>query len=592
MGHKLTTLKIENFRSIISEEFELSEYTPLVGYNNAGKTNIVEAIKWVLRKSSLKVTDFNNINNPVIVTIKIEGINNDLLERLNQSHRARIEPFLHEDSLLIRRIQSAPNVPTAQIRLEVYNPNAEEGSTPWQPNPAGIDNAIKDLFPEPIHIGAMENAEEDISKSKTSTTIGKLLSEIIGPIEEQYGDQVRTVLNGLKSILDADGEQRAPELTEFDNQVNEKLDAFFPDINVKVHIPTPELKEVFTKGTIKVYENLSPNGTDVSALGHGAQRAIQMTLIRHLADLKLNDEEHTTTTLLLIDEPELYLHPQAIEILRQSLKTLSNQGYQIIFSTHSPFMITEKDVAHTILVRKNETLGTYKRNSLKAAIPQVETDAQHQLTLMFSLSNSSNILFSERVILIEGKTENKLLPYLIEKISNRTLALNKCALVQQGGAGNTRKSMLVLNTMDLPCKAIVDLDYVFKHAVEEGFLATDDVDIQACETEMASVADTNGIALENGWPKNRNSSMSSASAFALLAQRPNITQNIQNLKIKMQAHNIWIWTKGTIENHLNLPGKTEQIWARFVNEVELNGLEETLQENYLEIRECVNWILS
>src|SRR5690606_1984138 len=122
---------------------------------------------------------------------------------------------------------------------------------------------------------------------------------------------------------------RAPELTTFDEQVNGKLDAFFPDINIKVHVPTPELKEVFTKGTIKVYENQNELGTDVSALGHGAQRSIQMALIRHLADLKINAGEQTTTTLLLIDEPELYLHPQAIEILRESLKALSTQGYQI-----------------------------------------------------------------------------------------------------------------------------------------------------------------------------------------------------------------------------------------------------------------------
>ena len=221
----------------------------------------------------------------------------------------------------------------------------------------------------------------------------------------------------------------------------------------------------------------------------------------------------------------------------------------------------------------------------------MEADAQHQLTLMFSLSNSSNILFSERVILAEGKTENKLLPYLIEKISNRTLALNKCALVPQGGSGNTRKSMLVLNTMDLPCKAIADLDYTFKHAIEEGYLAVDDQDIDACKTEMANIAAANGINLENDWPTNQNSSMSASSAFALLAQNPNVIQNIQNLKAKMQEHNIWIWTKGTIENHLNLAGRTEQIWARFVNDVETNGLEATLPDDHLEIRDCINWLL-
>ncbi|MGB5819837.1 MAG: AAA family ATPase [Saonia sp.] len=593
MGHKLTELKVENFKSVISEEFDLSEYTPLVGYNNAGKTNILESIKWVLQKSTLKLSDFNNPKNPIIVTAKIDGINEDLLENLNQGHRNRIEPFLQDETISIRRTQPTPTSTAGQIRLEVFNPQAtEEEEEEWQPNPAGIDNAIKALFPDPIHIGAMENSEEDVSKFKTSTTIGKLLSEIIGPIEEQYGDQVRVALNGLKDILDADGQHRAPELTEFDEQVNGKLDAFFPDINIKVHVPTPELKEVFTKGTIKVYENQNQTGNDVSSLGHGAQRCIQMTLIRHLADLKLNASEQTTTTLLLIDEPELYLHPQAIEILRESLKTLSNQGYQIIFSTHSPFMITEKDVANTILIRKNQLLGTYKRNSLKSAIPIVEQDAQHQLTLMFSLSNSSNILFSERVILAEGKTENKLLPFLIKQISDRTLALNKCALVQQGGSGSTKKSMLVLNTMDLPCKAIVDLDYAFKHGVSDGFLQSDDVDILACKAELALIATPNGIVLDNGLPTNKNSSMSAADAFALLAQRPNIQENIINIKTKLQAVNIWIWTKGTIEKHLNITGKTEQVWARFSNDIETNGIEATLYNDHVEITECINWILN
>lgn len=588
MSHKLTNLKIENFKSVKTVEIELSNYSPLVGYNNAGKSNILESIKWVLRKSTLRTTDFNDITLPVIITASVEGITQTILENINPTHRQRIEPYLVDGKISIKRTQLIPNAAAAQFSFEVLNP--ADGL--WQSNPTGIDNAIKDLFPEPIHIGAMENSEEDVSKSKSSTTIGKLLAEIIGPIERQYGDELKTVLDGLKDILDADGINRATELTEFDEQVNEKLDAFFPDINVKVHVPTPELKEVFTKGTIKVYENQSTIGTDVSALGHGAQRSIQMTLIRHLADLKLASQENSTTTLLLIDEPELFLHPQAIEILRLSLKTLSKQGYQIIFSTHSPFMITEKDIANTILIRKNATLGTHKRNSLKAAIPQIEQDAQHQLTLMFALSNSSHILFSEKVILAEGKTENRLLPFLIEQITNKTLGLNKCALVQQGGSGNTKKSLLVLKTMDLPTKAVVDLDYAFKQAIDDGFLTETDLDIVACRTEMAQLALTNGINLNNGWPTKNNSSMTAAKAFALLAESETIQTNIENLTEKLKTQNIWIWKKGTIEEHLQLSGKTEQVWATFANNIENRGLQEALPNDYEEVTDCINWLLS
>lgn len=588
MGHIISKIIIENFKSIRNQEFELSDFTPLVGYNNAGKSNILEAIKWVLRKTSLSASYFNNTNQPITMVAKIDGITNDILENIDQSHRTRIEPFLENETLTIKRIQDTPGQTVAQIRLLVLDPN--DGTT-WQNNPTGIDNAIKDLFPEPIHIGAMENSEDDISKSSTTSTIGKLLAEIIGPIELQYGQQVNTALEGLKEILDAEGIHRAPELVTFDQEINYKLDAFFPEIKVKVHIPTPELKEVFKKGTIKVYENLLPNPKDVSSLGHGAQRSIQMTLIRHLADLKLIAQQNRTTTLLLIDEPELYLHPQAIEILRKSLNILSSQGYQVIFSTHSPFMITQKDVSNTVLVRKNDILGTYKRKTLKSAIPLVELNAPHQLTLLYSLSNSSNILFSEKVILAEGKTEIKLLPILVEKVTNKTILHHKTALVKLDGSGNTKKSIQVLNAMDLPTKAIVDLDFALKQGISEGYLNAGDIDIFKCLRELSNIAVQNNITIgADGWPM-KNENMTAADGFAILAQSQNIEQNIINICTKMKAHNIWVWKKGTIENHLNLQGKNETIWANFANTLETTDLQVMLPNDYDEIENCVNWIL-
>ena len=538
MGHIISKIQIENFKSIKNQDFELSNFTPLVGYNNAGKSNILEAIKWTLRKTSLNTSAFNDPSQPIIMVATIQGITDDILDNIDQTHRTRIEPFLLNNCLTIKRVQDTPNQSVAQIKLFVLDP--ADGVT-WQNNPTGIDNAVKDLFPEPIHIGAMENSEDDISKSSSTSTIGKLLAEIIGPIELQYGQKVNTALEGLKEILDSEGINRAPELETFDQEINKKLDAFFPDIKVKVHIPTPELKEVFKKGTIRVYENLMPNPRDVSSFGHGAQRSIQMTLIRHLADLRLIAQQNRTTTLLLIDEPELYLHPQAIEILRKSLNILANQGYQVIFSTHSPFMITQKDVSNTILVRKNNALGTFKRTTLKSAIPIVEEHAPHQLTLMYSLSNSSNILFSEKVILAEGKTENKLLPLIIEKVTGKTILHHKTALVKLDGSGNTRKSIQVLTTMDLPTKAIVDLDFALKQGISEGYLQANDSDIMACLAELSNISAANNIAIgSDGWPTKNGTSISAAKGFSILAQSLNVKQNIENICTKMKTHNIWV----------------------------------------------------
>ena len=590
MGHNLSQIKIENYKSLVDETFELSDYTPLIGYNNAGKSNILTAIKWLLRSGSLSADAFNKTTLPITMEGVVQGIDANLLLLLTANHRNSITPYIVNDELRIRRVQNQPGDPTKNIKLLVFDPSSATPNTPWVANPNGIDNALTVLFPEPIQIGAMENAEEDVSKSKANTTIGKLLSEIINPIETLYGANIRTTLDGLRDLLDADGINRAPELTQFDADVNLKIDTFFPDVNIKLHIPTPELKEVFSKGTIKVYETQSANGRDISSLGHGAQRSIQMALIRHLAELKRASQTHQTTTLLLIDEPELYLHPQAIEVIRDALKILSEQGYQVIFSTLSAMMVTHEDVANAILIRKNAIKGTYRRQTLKSAIPAVTLDAPSQLHLMFSLSNSSNILFSERIVLTEGKTELRVLPKIFEKVTGKSLGIHKYALVRQGGVANTRKSMLVLKTMDLPTKAIVDLDYAFRNAVADGHLQVNDVDILACHQLFAQIAQPNGIALEaDGYPTNKHSSMSASKAFAFLALLPQVQQNIDNIHRKLLGHDIWIWRKGAIEDHLGLTGKTEQVWANFVNQLKTNNLS-IVATDHIEITNCINWL--
>ncbi len=261
MIHLLSEISIRNFKSIKNETFDFSEFTPLIGYNNAGKSNMLEAIKWLLRKNSLGDSSFNDTAQAVEMEGKISGISSAILAQLPENQRTSILPFLFTDSLFIKRVQPLPNASVANIKLLVKDPANIGTANEWKLNPTGLDQAIQALFPEPIHIGAMENSEEDVSKSKNTSTIGKLLAEIIGPIQTSYSTQVQTALDGIKNLLDIDGTTRATELNEFDTTVSGKVESFFPGVRIKVHVPTPELKEVFSKGTIKVAVELENTGT-------------------------------------------------------------------------------------------------------------------------------------------------------------------------------------------------------------------------------------------------------------------------------------------------------------------------------------------
>lgn len=564
--HYISKIEIKNYKSIIDEKFLLTEYTALVGYNNAGKSNILEASKWLLNKSSLSKESFYNENEPIVVSADIKGITEILLDGLVANHRTSIEPYINEEVIRIRRIQNIPSDKAANIKINVWS--EEEGI--WKSNPTGLDNALKSLFPEAIEIGAMENSAEDASKSKSTTTIGKLIAEVMAPIEENHSTVITEALSELKNKFDADGTERAEELTEFDTQTSRNLQELFPGISIKLHVPTPEIKEVFKSGTLKIYEN--GEGRDLTSYGHGTQRSVQMALVQHLAEIKKGTQDRVTNTLLLIDEPELYLHPQAVEQVRSALKVLSKNGYQVLFTTHSPQMIPSEDVKNTLLIRKDMTRGTYARTSLLNAVQEVETEARSQFELLFSLEYANQILFSEKVLLAEGKTEKRLLPYIFERYCNKSLGQNKIAFTDLGGSGNVYNARKVLNVMNLPCKSIVDLDYAFKEAVNNGLIENTNIDFITLKNKFQT--NTEISLSDDSLPKN-SSNMKAADAYKWLAEQQDMQPHIESLHNILKTQDIWLWRKGVIEEHLDITAKNEQGWARFkrrLDEEEFNDV--------------------
>lgn len=100
--HKIDWIRIRNFRSCDDVLLKFESYTPLVGYNNAGKSNILKAVKWFLRPTGLQDKDFTNAEEKVLVTAKVSGISQELLDSLDENHRESINPFINDESLYIK----------------------------------------------------------------------------------------------------------------------------------------------------------------------------------------------------------------------------------------------------------------------------------------------------------------------------------------------------------------------------------------------------------------------------------------------------------------------------------------------------------
>lgn len=285
--HKISHIEIENFKSISKADFPLSGYTPLVGYNNAGKTNILKALSWLVKKSSLGQSDFHDQSKPVIVKGVVRGVTDGVLASLGDTHRKKIENLIIDGEIHFKRTQQKPGVKSSEISLEVLV-CAGDGSKKWEKNPAGIDVAISKLFPDPIYVGAMENAAEDVGKFATGTTIGKLIKEIVEPITKAQSDGLEAALEVVAQKLSADGDEKDQTLVDLDNKIESALGSFFPGISVKTHIQTPNFSDFLKGATVRLFEDGYDNseGRDAASFGHGAQRSIQIALIKCLADIK------------------------------------------------------------------------------------------------------------------------------------------------------------------------------------------------------------------------------------------------------------------------------------------------------------------
>lgn len=577
---RLISISIRNLRSIRDETFPLSDFTALIGYNNAGKTNILMGIRFLLLRSSLDNSYFDDALQAVEAEGLFGGVSEAVLSRLDLEQRVVVEPFLKNGKLRVMRSQGVPGANVSAVDFFVWDWK-RNGSGEWVTSPSGFEEAFSRIFPPPIQIWDFEGDK----------AFAKLLNEIFRPLERRLGRDFSELIERFRRLLDAESGSRAKEFDVFERGLNQKLRPLFPSVNVKLDIPLPTIESFLATAHLDVLDEDDGFERDIRSVGAGSKRAIQMALIRYLDEVKKHHHNHyLSRTLLLIDSPELFLHPQAVELVRVALKNLSREGYQVVFATHSAQMVTSEDVSTSLLIRKNRERGTFMRRRMEDAVHSVIADAQSQLQMLFSLSNSNELLFADYVLLTEGKTEWRVLPTLFEKMTGKSFALLRCALVHQGGVSNTRKSMQVLSAMDLPARAIVDLDYAFNNAVQDGFLERNDPDILFCKNLFRELSLQEHVRLVHGIPVNKKSRISASEAYAKMAAMPEARSPLESIHGKLAEVGIWVWTRGAIEQHLGLEGKNERSWHHFIERVKREDLHHVLPD-YDDIEKLCEWIV-
>lgn len=590
--HRLSHLVIKNFRACRDVSLPLEGYTPLVGQNNAGKSTILQAIKWVLKPKALTSADFSDPDAPIEVAVCIEGIRETILERIPEpKHRRAIEPYCRDGRLWIRA--TAAGTGKNAVKKEVWDAEQCLGDKlpeHWRDYPTGLPQAVSALLPDPLVVRAMHDLGEDLGKAKAGTTIKGLLDEIMGPLLEAHAE-LNTALDTIRHVLTADGDNRSDHLRQFDTDATNALAPFFPGLTLDLDLQVVDVKEFFKAGDLHVTDRTTDDRRRFDQMGTGAQRAIQMALIRYLAETRKEDDNRPERRLLLIDEPELYLHPQGVRRLRQALGQLAGAGFQIVFSTHSPLMLSRDNAADTVIVTQTRETGASTQKPLRHAVDEALSNAESQSRTLFELGNLAEIYFANRVVICEGKTDGRLLPLIYERLYGNPPDIDHIAFVSVGGCGNIPKALPVMSAMGIAACAVVDLDFCYTHARTGGLLPRDGDDLGEVRSALTRLQADHGFALhDNGLPKkDKANGWLAADTWAHFAADREGKALAAQTQQALQAHSVWAWQAGSIEQVTGTADKGED--AIIEQEQRLRAMSAAnIEQQMPAFKACFDWI--
>lgn len=297
----------------------------------------------------------------------------------------------------------------------------------WLENPGGGGNwksNANSIIPRFIIVKAVHDASSE-TISKEASAYGRILSLIVEkkmmqrPEVVALKEQIEKVLQLFRPDPQHP-ELQADEIKDAERRINDRLQEVVGGI-VSIETIEPDIKPVLLPSTILTMKD-SPDAvsTSIAHQGHGLQRTLIMTLLQILAEIQIEIDVTDTraaggtpnnrSTILAVEEPELYMHPQMERKMRDVLYRLADQdGLQVVCTTHSPVFL---DIAqkHKAIVRVIKD-GTRNVSFLQVTAelfsspPSGEDEERERLQIILRFNPFVNeVFFAKRVVLLEEQS--------------------------------------------------------------------------------------------------------------------------------------------------------------------------------------------
>ncbi len=297
----------------------------------------------------------------------------------------------------------------------------------WFERPGGIVGNILYKLPKFLFIPAEDRKDEIDGKSGALQKVMKSLFDDVRDASDNF-TKAQEYLNKLAEELDPNDVTK--DFGSMMGEINSIVSNVFPETGLHVKTELDDANKILKPHfNIEMSSNIR---TTPERQGTGSVRSAAFALLR-FREKFLERKSMTDRNLIIgFEEPEIYLHPNAANNMRDEIYNLAIASTsQIICTTHSPYMIDlgkdidkiefPKQVLNLLRLEIKEDTGilyskSFAFNTTKAYSSLVNNEKDQVKFLLKIDDYIARIFFAKKIIIIEGDTEDVVFRETIKRL--------------------------------------------------------------------------------------------------------------------------------------------------------------------------------
>ncbi|WP_294297618.1 AAA family ATPase [uncultured Chryseobacterium sp.] len=455
----ISSLKLWNFRKYGSPNFDLNlpnltvpfnkGMNILIGENDSGKSAIIDAIKIVLKTHAyewIKVeeSDFFSNGNEISPILRIElefsGITN--VEAANFTEWCGMQ----NEVMHVGGREEIFRRPKLHLIYQVQYLNGRIIPSDIKAGMDGVGNTLTAEAKEYLkctYLKALRDADNELAAKKNSR-LSQILKE-----HKEFKLKKENGLHEFEELFEDTSEQIRVKFKDEDQGYHTNIKKVVDDFIGSFINESSE--SVFDFGPTKItniLEKMSLGVIGAKNLGLGTMNRLFMAAEL----LHLRKSDWNGLKLCMIEELEAHLHPQAqLKIINRLKKEVE---IQYILTSHSSNITSQADLKEIIICKGNDVFPLGEGNT------KLERKDYKYLERFLDVTKS-NLFFSKGNIIVEGWSEEILLPTLAGKLG-MDLAKKEISVINVASTAYLHFAKIFLRAdsrrMNVPIAIITDLD--------------------------------------------------------------------------------------------------------------------------------------